>query len=54
MPRVSPWLIVGVVLLVAVLGTIGYALWLVRPLTDRSAGVIPAGMVPSLPATTEA
>jgi D-alanyl-D-alanine carboxypeptidase (penicillin-binding protein 5/6) len=54
MPRVSPWLIVAVVVLVALLGTVAYALWLVRPLTDRSAGVIPAGMVPSLPATSEA
>ena len=52
MPRLSPWLVVAVVLLVALLGTVGYALWLVRPLTDRSAGAIPAGLVPSLPATS--
>ena len=28
-----------------------YALWVVRPLTDRGAGVIPPGLVPSLPET---
>ena len=33
------------------LGVALYALWVVRPLTDRGAGVIPPGLVPSLPET---
>jgi D-alanyl-D-alanine carboxypeptidase (penicillin-binding protein 5/6) len=50
-PRLSPWLVVLGVLLLAALGLAVYALWLVRPLTDRSAGVISAGLVPTLPET---
>jgi serine-type D-Ala-D-Ala carboxypeptidase (penicillin-binding protein 5/6) len=52
-PRLSPWLVIVVVLLAAALGVVVYALWLVRPLTDRGAGAIPPGLVPSLPATAQ-
>jgi hypothetical protein len=51
LPRLSPWLVVVAVVLLAALGTALYALWVVRPLTDRGAGVIPPGLVPSLPET---
>ena len=51
LPRLSPWLVVVAVLLLAALGMALYALWVVRPLTDRGAGVIPPGLVPTLPET---
>ena len=38
-------------MLLAAVGVALYALWVVRPLTDRGAGVIPPGLVPSLPET---
>ncbi len=49
-PRVSPWAVVAVTVAAVLVGLVVYTVWVLRPLTDRAAGAIPADEVPTLPA----